>query len=540
MLYIVFMLLVLLPVLAGWGRIFSRLFGVIFTGISFYLLAGIFSVAVAFSLLSFFVPLNIYVEGGTLVVGLLSFFYYKVFPDFRLFIARNALFFIPLSLVTILFGSYFPFVLDHFGYYVPTIKWLSEVGLVRGISNLDLLLGQMSVWHIFQAGFSNFSDPFLRINVLMLLVYLVYIFERQAWLHFIFLPFLFFFCQSPSPDLPVIVISLMLLNEFLNFNKKITLLFVFSVFVFAIKPTMVWLPLFALLYGMVILKARLKFIFPGILLLLLFFIKNIWTFGFPIFPLELFDFGISWKPNAELLRNSAEMAIMKTYDMQYAFSEIERFSKLASIKNWLFLSGMKGKIHFAFLLGLIAFLLFCVKKKSRILWLLFISVLFKSILVLLFSAQYRFFLDVFFVIVLVIFYETVSKKISLITFSCLSFLGFVFLSFPGQLKDLIPSFKLGSFMTGFNTNQFYKPSHFELKKYETHQIGNLKFNVVQDYPFSFDTPLPAISPAFIQEDVDAGIFPQLKGNSLKDGFIWRKISPDEKEKLKIILKDLPR
>lgn len=95
-------------------------------------------------------------------------------------------------------------------------------------------------------------------------------------------------------------------------------------------------------------------------------------------------------------------------------------------------------------------------------------------------------------------------------------------------------------MTGFNINQFYKPSHFELKKYETHQIGNLKFNVVQDYPFSFDTPLPAISPAFIQEDVDAGIFPQLKGNSLKDGFIWRKISAEEKEKLKLILKDLPR
>lgn len=94
-------------------------------------------------------------------------------------------------------------------------------------------------------------------------------------------------------------------------------------------------------------------------------------------------------------------------------------------------------------------------------------------------------------------------------------------------------------MTGFSKNQFYKPSYFELKKYKTYQIGNLKFNVVQQYPFSFDTPLPAISPQFIQEDLDAGIFPQLKGETLKDGFIWRKVSEDEKIKIKKILKEFP-
>ena len=92
-------------------------------------------------------------------------------------------------------------------------------------------------------------------------------------------------------------------------------------------------------------------------------------------------------------------------------------------------------------------------------------------------------------------------------------------------------------MSGFSKAQFIKPSSFELNKYKTHQIGNLKFNVVEGYVFSFDTPIPAISPQFIQEDLDAGIFPQLKGKTLKEGFIWREISAAEKAKLQIILKD---
>ena len=92
-------------------------------------------------------------------------------------------------------------------------------------------------------------------------------------------------------------------------------------------------------------------------------------------------------------------------------------------------------------------------------------------------------------------------------------------------------------MTGFTKDQLYKPAYFELRKFKTYQIGNLRFNVVQDYPFSFDTPLPAISPQFIQEDLDAGIFPQLKGKSLRDGFIWRYLTETEKIQVQKILDD---
>lgn len=537
MVYIAFMLIILLPTIAGFGGIFKKIFGNIFGGISSVLLLGVVCVALLFTTSAFFIPLNIFVEVATIFLGLSAFFFFKLHLPFWDFFTKVPPLFYGILLIIILFTSFYPFILDHFGYYVPTIKWISEVGLVQGISNLDLLLGQTSIWHVFQAGFSNFSDPFLRINVFMLIVFLIYIFEKKSWILLIFLPFLFLFSQSPSADLPVIALSLVLLNEFFAQNKNSGLLFTVSVFVFAIKPTMIWLPIFAFFYGLMSSRTNFKFILPGIFVFLLFMMKNIYTFGFPIFPVQIFDFGFSWKPNSELLHNSSKMAILKTYDMQFSFAEIQQFSRLDAMKNWLFLEGIKGKIHLSFIFSLLLFFIYSIKKKSKIIWILFISILMKSILVLLFSAQYRFFLEVFFVIFFVLFYEIFSKKISLFIFALLSSFFFIFLSFPHTVKTHLPSFKLGNFMTGFNVNQFYKPSYFTLKKYKTHQLGNLKFNVAKNYPFSFDTPLPAISPEFIQEDLDAGIFPQLQGKTLKEGFVWRKISVEEKQKLIIILKD---
>ena len=90
-------------------------------------------------------------------------------------------------------------------------------------------------------------------------------------------------------------------------------------------------------------------------------------------------------------------------------------------------------------------------------------------------------------------------------------------------------------MVGFQKSQWNEPAHFAWNQYETHQIGNLKFNVVKSYPFNFDTNLPAISPEFLKEDLEAGIFPQLNSKELKSGFHWRKLSQSEKTQLKIIV-----
>lgn len=521
----------IIPVLAGWGKMMENFSGTL-PGISGKILSGVLGVSLIWTFISFFTPMNIYIEIPVIFIGLFYFFKNQLYREFYQFSKKDFLLMIIISLVIALAGSYYPYILDHFGYYVPTIKWLTEYGLIKGISNLDLTLGQMSLWHIFQAGFSNFSDPFLRMNAVLLMMYAIYSIERKNWIHLCFLPVLLLFSQSPSPDLPVIILSLIIVNEMVTDHKNTSLLFAFSVFVFAIKPTMIWLPILAFLYSVFIFKSNFKKLLFGTLILLLFFIKNIWTFGYLIFPVSIGDLNISWKPNPEVLKISSQYAIQKTYDMQYSYAEIRKFSTFDYIKNWFLLEGIKSKINIFFVMSLVFFSGYAWIKKRKLITLICISLLIKSILILAFSAQYRFFIDVFFVIFFMIFYKNFNRRISIVIFSILSLFFLSILSFPSLIQQYLPSFRLGSFLAGFKKEQLYKPSAYQYHQFDSFQTGNLKFNVSKNYPFNFDTPLPAISPSYLFDDTKAGIFPQLsEKNNMRKGFIWKKLTPNEKKEV---------
>ncbi|WP_415328848.1 LIC_10190 family membrane protein [Chryseobacterium sp. MMS23-Vi53] len=529
----------IIPALMGIGKFVEFFSGKAIDGISGKILLGILGINLIWTVIAFFIPLNIYVEITTILLGLIYFFKEKLYQEFYLFSKKEFTSISIISLTILLSGSFYPYILDHFGYYVPTIKWITEYGLVKGISNLDLTLGQMSIWHIFQAGFSNFSDPFLRINSILLIVYTLYIIEKKSWIQLCFVPILLLFAQSPSPDLPVIVFSLIILNEILKENKNTSLLFAFSVFVFAIKPTMIWLPILGFFYSIFIVKSKFKNLVPGILIVLLFFIKNIYTFGYPIFPVSILDLGISWKPNPEVLKISSQYAIQKTYDMQYSYEEIQKFSTFDYIKNWFFLNGIKAKINLFFILSLIGFIIFSFIKKNKIISLICFSLIIKSILVLLFSAQYRFFIDVFFVMFFIVFINYFNQKKSIAVFSVLSIIFIGFLTLPNILQTYLPSFKLGNFMGKFEAKQLYKPSTYDYNKFQSYKIGNLKFNVSTKYPYNFDTQLPSISESFIFQDIEANIFPQLiDEKNIKKGFIWKKLNLEEKKEAENIINSI--
>ena len=89
-------------------------------------------------------------------------------------------------------------------------------------------------------------------------------------------------------------------------------------------------------------------------------------------------------------------------------------------------------------------------------------------------------------------------------------------------------------MEGVTKNQFFKHAYFVLNSYQTFKIGNLEFNV-PNYDLCFDTPQPALSPDSVKKYFEVGIFPQKKSENLKDGFIWKKLSSEEKQKLKEII-----
>lgn len=535
MLFILLSAFILVPTFIGIGSCFEKAFRFHISSVSLNLFWGITAISIFWTALAFFLPINGYIEIPTIIFGWFSFFYFKDYKNLLEIFKIKKTAFLIFSFVTLFAGSFYPFILDHFGYYVPTIHWIKEFGLTKGISNLDLILGQMSIWHILQAGFSSFADVFLRINTVFLVGYLIYIFEKKSWVHLLFFPVLFLFSQSPSPDLATIVFSLIILNEIFTKNKNASFLFTLSSFVFAIKPTMIWVPILVFFYAILILKFKPKQLILGGLILILFFIKNLWCFGFPVFPVQFLDFNLPWKPNPEALKDSAESAILKTYDLQYTYKEIQQFSTFDYIKNWLALKGIKSVINISFVVSLVLFGVFTWAKRNKIITLLFFSILIKSIFVLGFSAQYRFFIDVFFVFAFIVLYQKITFRKASYIFGVCSIIFFGLISFPNLVRTFVPSFKLGFYMMGFHPKQFIKPSTFVLKKHTTHQIGNLKFNLVSDYPFSFDTPSPSISPFFLEQNYKAGVFPQTIDNQIKNGFIWRTLTPLEKEQLKEIL-----
>ncbi|MFY1046946.1 LIC_10190 family membrane protein [Chryseobacterium sp. GP-SGM7] len=532
MLLILLSSILMISTLLGWGKLMENFIGENLKGISGKILTGIFSVGIIFTVLSFFLPLNIYIEIPTILIGLFFFFKNKLYLGFYQFSKKDSAILGFLTAVILFCGSFYPFILDHFGYYIPTIKWLTEYGLVKGISNLDLILGQMSVWHIFQAGFSNFSDPFFKFNTILLIIYGLYIIENKSWIQLIFIPVLLIFAQSPSPDLPIIVFSLIILNEILSGSKNISFLLAFSVFTFAIKPTVIWLPIFILLYSIFISKFQYKKLIFGSLVFLLFIIKNLWTFGYPFFPMAVFDLGLFWKANPELLKASSEFALVKTYDEQYSYSEILKFSWLDHIKNWLFLDGIKSVINILFVASLTGFIVFSIIKRNKIISLICISILIKSVLIFLFSAQYRFFIDGFFVIFFVVLYKNLTQKKSILFSSLMIVIAVGMFSFPNLIQQFVPSFQLGKFMSKFDKTQLIKPSNYDYNQYNSYRVGDLKFNISKQYPFNFNTPTPAISENYVLDYQKLRIFPQpIDKNDIRKGFIWKKLTTEEKKEL---------
>jgi hypothetical protein len=127
-----------------------------------------------------------------------------------------------------------PFIIDNESYYVQTIKWINEYGFVKGLGNLHIYLGQMSSFHVLQAGFNfNFlTDRSNDLNGFILLIssfFFLSEFEKTHnnsgnvhWIGLILVfNILFFqFINAPSPDLCVILFSQIIFYYFLD--KEVT------------------------------------------------------------------------------------------------------------------------------------------------------------------------------------------------------------------------------------------------------------------------------------------------------------------------------
>lgn len=116
----------IIPILMGIGNLMEKVFKSLLPGISGKILLGIMGVSLSWTIISFFIPLNIYVEVPVILLGLFYFFKNKLYHNFYEISKKDTFLIAIISVVTIGAGSYYPYILDHFGYYVPTIKWLTD------------------------------------------------------------------------------------------------------------------------------------------------------------------------------------------------------------------------------------------------------------------------------------------------------------------------------------------------------------------------------------------------------------------------------
>ncbi|MDT8347740.1 MAG: hypothetical protein RQ756_08045 [Flavobacteriaceae bacterium] len=226
-----------------------------------------------------------------------------------------------LTLVTaFVWASTTNFIYDHETYYIQTQQWLETYGLVPGLANLHVLLGQHSLWHIAQTAlklpeleaYGFYLNCWLWLLCVADINFLKYKLlshqKLRAVLNVALLPLLFFI-GTASTDLPVYIFSTVVFLQWIQvfiFQKKIThpqLAVLFALVAVLIKPTAVAILLPALHLNLTSLFKPAKILFLSGLLGTVFLVKNYIVTGYLLFPLD-FNFWMQpdWQLPIEVLR----------------------------------------------------------------------------------------------------------------------------------------------------------------------------------------------------------------------------------------------
>ena len=542
-----FLIPLLFIVFAGWGCWAKLLLSVKNESIAVSIMAGLSLYGLAACIIAFFMPLNVPVEIFLLVVATIPYFLKKVrnqLPSIPITTLGNGWFW-GFVLMVILAGSYYCFRSDHFGYYVPTLQWLNQFGIIIGVGNIDWSLGQMSFMHIMQAGIDQTIDPFGRFSVFIIILYLVYIFERKSFLLLLFVPFYFLYFQSASSDLPIVFFSLIVVNEIFFHYKKgdFKILFAISVFVFVIKPIGFWLPLWVLIAAFYLDKSELKsirnYIFPSILIFI-FLVKNVITSSLLLYPITFTEINTYWHPNSQILLMSNQEAAAYAYDFKYGINAANSFSFFEKIVHWLTLPDLQVVIHLTIVIITLIFGVFAFLKKQFLYITFFFVAMLKILVTLSFSGQYRFILDIIYPMIFILLFSLNLKRMLVLSVSSVLFMSaLVFVSFPSLHKEIFPSFRLTKVMVGITKESLIRPDNYPQDFCKEERIGNFHIHTPLHDLYNYETPPPAFTIATLKKYYNMGIFPQRRDpNNIRKGFYMRKLSNEEKDDVRRMIENL--
>nr|WP_157111695.1 hypothetical protein [Nonlabens spongiae] len=304
-----------------------------------------------------------------------------------------------------------PYFIDNDSYYIQTIKWLDEYGLVKGLSNLHPFLSQQSGFHILQSAL-NFDYFYSRFNdlsgVYLLLGFLWSLSGSRDWnpsevyrkSFAVLFGLGYLFASAPSPDLPVFVLTYIVIYYFLRLYDKydrhlwslLTCLILQVILFKVIAALLILLP--------VILIARSKFwksksvvvaISLGLLFAIFYIAKSYVVSGLPLYPLTAWSpLEPDWQWPQELADLYTKLTESQSYGVYY--KNLSDLSFWGKFQLWVNHAGMEGWFNkltlFCLILQVLA--LFLPRIPGKIKWILSICLL-QSAILFLTAPQFRFF-----------------------------------------------------------------------------------------------------------------------------------------------------
>ncbi len=443
--------------------------------------------------------------------------------------------------------------IDNETYYIQTIKWLNEFGFVPGLANLHIFFGQTSGWHILQSAFSfsYFKDNCNDLNGFCLLLGIAfsvnslheYFKTENFWdLNLGLLPlaavFLISISNVPSPDLAVIIFSMLLFYYFIKFcneanSHALTILSLLALFVIFIKISALPIALIPILYfAFNSSKNQPKIVSSllfGVVVFFLFVVKNTILTGYPLYPSSLLaDYFSSDKSIPKVIYdfwwNKA-----KNYDFIVSQKEYFQLSSFEIFIKWVIHSWLTRFFAFTIfsILLVVPFFLKKIADKKSILILYGVMVL-QLLYLIATTPQYRFILSFVVFFGLMVIAPILTKK-NLIYFTL--YVSFIassyFILFPkpiSQNHNQI-NFKPTTFT---KTQSIIPQSNSNLNtQYSLNSKGNLDYFSPDENTYIWVTgngKLPCVNSQQIDYiENKLGYIPQLKGKTLAEGFYSKKV-----------------
>lgn len=409
---------------------------------------GLFATTIIASFWAIWGRINIEFHGFLLVLNLILFVRFKteIKNSYTTFATQFGqlskslqLYLAVIALLIVAQCASIPYIIDNETYYIQTIKWLNEFGLVKGLANLHIFFGQTSGWHITQSVF-NFSflyDNFNDLSGFCLLIGNIFAVEKlnhyftnQHKNHLLIglLPIanvlLFQFISAPSPDLPVYILSFMAFLLFVeNYHSAtrtvLTDLTIIVLFLFYIKPTAFLLLLLPLIFLLKDYKKVSHSVFPsftlGTVVLGLFITKNTLLTGYPMFPLTSFNFNTyDFKVPSEMVEFYFNQ--QRLYRFFLTNEEFHSLSFWEKCLKWISMEKISGFFNVLSLI-LVVIMPFFIRKyfHQKAYWILYTIMVVQLILLIITSPQFRFFIhfNLFFGFLVVASFHPTKKLIQL-------------------------------------------------------------------------------------------------------------------------------